>query len=69
MLDTTTDLKSLLSDPDLIETRAYLAGEWTAGQGDKTFDVVNPARGDIIASVADVDRAQIAAAIDASSSS
>src|SRR6056297_3168732 len=63
MLDTITDLKSLLSDPDLLETRAYLAGDWAEGRDGATFDVVNPARGDVIASVADIDRAQIAEAI------
>ena len=64
MLDTTTDLKGLLNDPSLLETRAYLAGEWV--QSDKTFDVANPARGDVIAKVSDVDRAAVADAIAAS---
>ncbi|MGR3569449.1 MAG: aldehyde dehydrogenase family protein, partial [Pseudooceanicola nanhaiensis] len=64
MLDSTTDLKSLLKDPSLLVEAAYLAGEWV--QGDEgTFDVVNPARGDVIAKVADLSRGQIAKAIDA----
>jgi len=63
MLDQTTDLKSLLKDPSLLVEAAYLAGEWV--QGDEgTFDVTNPARGDVIAKVADLSRAQIADAID-----
>ncbi|OWU86187.1 succinate-semialdehyde dehydrogenase [Oceanicola sp. 22II-s10i] len=63
MLDSTTDLKSLLKDPSLLVEAAYLAGEWV--QGDEgTFDVTNPARGDVIARVADLSRAQIATAID-----
>jgi succinate-semialdehyde dehydrogenase / glutarate-semialdehyde dehydrogenase len=63
MLDSTTDLKTLLKDPTLLVEAAYLAGEWV--QGDEgTFDVVNPARGDVIAKVADLSRAQIADAID-----
>ncbi|WP_264211375.1 NAD-dependent succinate-semialdehyde dehydrogenase [Leisingera thetidis] len=61
MLDATTDLKSLLKDPSLLETRAYIGGEFVDGEG--TFDVTNPARGDVIAQVADVSRAQAAGAI------
>ncbi|UWQ41870.1 NAD-dependent succinate-semialdehyde dehydrogenase [Leisingera aquaemixtae] len=61
MLDATTDLKSLLKDPSLLETRAYIGGQFVEGEG--TFDVTNPARGDVIAKVADVSRAQVAGAI------
>lgn len=57
-----TDLKSLLKDPSLLETRAYVNGAWVAGDNG-TFDVLNPARGDVIAQVADLSRAQVAAAI------
>ncbi len=64
MLDQTTDLRSLLKDPDLLATKAYLAGEWTEGTGGRTFEVTNPARGDVITQVADIDRAQTAAVID-----
>ncbi|HBT03041.1 MAG TPA: succinate-semialdehyde dehydrogenase (NADP(+)), partial [Citreicella sp.] len=64
MLDQTTNLAGLLKDPSLLETRAYVNGTWT--DGDKgTFDVRNPARGDVIAEVADLSRAQVAKAIDA----
>ena len=62
MLDATTDLKSLLKDPTLLETRAYINGEWVEGENG-TFDVTNPARGDVVASVADVTRAQVGGAI------
>ena len=58
-----TDLKSLLTDPSLLETRAYINGAWV--EGDTTFDVINPARGDVVAQVADLSRAQVAEAIDA----
>ncbi|MEL7098130.1 MAG: NAD-dependent succinate-semialdehyde dehydrogenase [Pseudomonadota bacterium] len=64
MLDTTTDLKSMLKDPTLLETRAYVNGAWVDG-ADGTFDVTNPARGDVIAQVADLSRAEVSAAIDA----
>ena len=62
MLDTVTNLKSLLSDPTLLETRAYIGGAWVDGENG-TFAVTNPARGDVIADVADLSRAQVAGAI------
>ncbi|MDW4498982.1 NAD-dependent succinate-semialdehyde dehydrogenase [Sulfitobacter sp. D35] len=62
MLDASTDLKSLLKDPSLLETRAYVGGAWVEGEKG-TFDVTNPARGDVIAQVADLSRAQVAGAI------
>ncbi|GIT87469.1 NAD-dependent succinate-semialdehyde dehydrogenase [Roseobacter sp. OBYS 0001] len=57
-----TNLKSLLKDPSLLETRAYVDGAWIDGENG-TFDVTNPARGDVIAQVADLSRAQVAKAI------
>ncbi|WP_108836658.1 NAD-dependent succinate-semialdehyde dehydrogenase [Tateyamaria sp. Alg231-49] len=64
MLDQNTDLKSMLKDPTLLEARAYVNGAWV--DGDKgTFDVTNPARGDVVAQVADLSREQVADAIGA----
>ncbi|MTE00080.1 succinate-semialdehyde dehydrogenase [Paracoccus sp. YIM 132242] len=60
-----TDLKTLLRDPSLLETRAFVAGEWVDAADGATFDVINPARGDVIARVADMDRADAALAIQA----
>ena len=60
-----TDLKSLLRDPSLLETRAFIAGEWVDADDGATFEVTNPARGDVIAHVADLGRAETARAIDA----
>lgn len=57
----TTQLK--LNDPTLLETRGYVNGTWITK--DKTFDVKNPATGDVIATVADLDVADTATAIDA----
>jgi len=57
----TTDLKSLLKDPTLLAEKAYVNGEWVSGSG--TFEVRNPARGDVIANMADLSRAQVAEAI------
>ncbi len=62
MLDATTDLKSLLKDPSLLVTKGYVNGQWVEGDGG-TFDVTNPARGDVVAEVADLSRAQAAEAI------
>ncbi|NOD65499.1 MULTISPECIES: NAD-dependent succinate-semialdehyde dehydrogenase [unclassified Ruegeria] len=62
MLDATTDLKSLLKNPDLLATRAYIGGQWVDGDNG-TFEVTNPARGDVVAEVTDVSRAQVAGAI------
>ena len=65
MLDTNTDLSKLLKDPDLLATKAYLGGEWRDADSGATFPVKNPARGDVIAEVADLTRAETARAIDA----
>ena len=65
MLDTQTNLTAHLKDPSLLETRAYIAGEWTDADDGATFEVSNPARGDVIANVADVTRAETVRAIDA----
>jgi succinate-semialdehyde dehydrogenase / glutarate-semialdehyde dehydrogenase len=62
MLDATTDLKSLLKDPSLLVAKAYIGGKWVDGDNG-TFAVTNPARGDVIAEVADLSRAQVAGAI------
>ena len=63
-----TNLRSLLKDPTLLMEKAYVAGEWVDADDGETFDVVNPARGDVVAevpnlSVADAQRAIEAAAI------
>ncbi len=47
----------------MLDTVAYLAGEWVDAQGGRTFAVQNPARGDVIAEVADIGRAQLRHAI------
>ena len=64
MLDTQTDLHARLADPGLLRTKAFLGGVWSDG-ANGTFDVTNPARGDVIAAVADLSRAQVAQAISA----
>ena len=59
----TTNLQSLLKDPTLLATQGYLAGDWVDGEDGATFAVTNPARGDVVANVADFSRAQTAQAI------
>jgi succinate-semialdehyde dehydrogenase / glutarate-semialdehyde dehydrogenase len=63
MLDTVTDLRSILADPSLLETRGYVAGQWINADDGTTFPVTNPARGDVIAHVANLGRAEAARAI------
>ncbi|GGH61180.1 succinate-semialdehyde dehydrogenase [Frigidibacter albus] len=63
MLDSVTDLRALLKDPSLLATKAYVAGAWIDADDGSTFDVTNPARGDVICSVPDLGRAETARAI------
>ncbi len=63
MLDQKTDLASQLKRPDLLCQQAFLAGEWVDAKSGKTIDVVNPARGDVIATVPDLSREEIKIAI------
>jgi len=61
MGDTRSDLLAMLKDPSLLAEQAYLAGEWVDGY--QTFEVTNPARGDVLANVADCSVAQVSEAI------
>ena len=63
MLDETTDLRSMLDRADLLCEKAFVSGAWVDAKDSKTFDVTNPARGDVIAKVADLSRAEISDAI------
>ncbi|WP_435259966.1 NAD-dependent succinate-semialdehyde dehydrogenase [Thioclava sp. FR2] len=65
MLDSVTNLASLLKDPSLLCTKAYVAGEWVDADDGTTFAVTNPARGDDICHVPNLGRAETARAIDA----
>lgn len=56
-------MKLDLSDPSLLETRAFVGGEWVRGK--KTSPITNPATGEIVAEVADMDAEDVARAIDA----
>ncbi|MEM7439939.1 MAG: NAD-dependent succinate-semialdehyde dehydrogenase [Pseudomonadota bacterium] len=65
MLDDATNLASLLNDPSLLCDKAYVAGEWVDADDGATFDVTNPARGDVLVSLPDLGMAEIKRAIDA----
>lgn len=58
-----SSLRDLLSDPDLLQSQAYVNGAWVDGSAG-TFDVANPSTGDVIAQVADLSRADVAIAIE-----
>ncbi|OYX43607.1 MAG: succinate-semialdehyde dehydrogenase (NADP(+)) [Rhodobacterales bacterium 32-67-9] len=63
MLDSVTDLRSRLKDPSLLVTQAYVAGQWVDADDGATFPVTNPARGDVICTVPDLSRTEVARAI------
>jgi len=63
MLDTHDGLRARLGDPDLLATRAFLAGDRVAADDGATFAVTNPANGAVIAEVAHLGRAEAARAI------
>ncbi|HEY0897852.1 MAG TPA: NAD-dependent succinate-semialdehyde dehydrogenase [Sphingobacteriaceae bacterium] len=50
---------------NLIRSQAYINGEWNDARSRKTFPVYNPATGEVITSVADLDREDTHRAIDA----
>ncbi len=53
-----------LSDPTLLRTQAYIGGEWVDADSGATFDVTDPATGDVIASVADLGVEETRRAVD-----
>ena len=54
-----------LADPELLRADAYVDGAWTAAGGGQRFAVTNPATGEQLAEVADLDAADARAAIEA----
>ncbi|WP_207431452.1 NAD-dependent succinate-semialdehyde dehydrogenase [Sabulibacter ruber] len=50
---------------NLIRTEAYVNGQWTKAASGKTFDVINPATGEVIAAVPDMNREDVRQAINA----
>lgn len=59
-------LVAKLNDPSLAVTKAFVAGEWLErSQSGKTFDVTNPATGELIATLPDFTRMEARRAISA----
>lgn len=52
-----------LNRPELLESRAFIGGDWVGGE--RQSDVIDPATGDIIAQVADLSVTEMRHAIDA----
>jgi len=63
---TNKPLAEMLKNPDLLVSAAFVGGEWIkTAPGGKTFDVLNPSTGDIIATLPDLSVAETKTAIDA----
>lgn len=56
-------MKLQLNDSSLLQTQAFINGEWVDGDSKETFDVLNPATGDLLAKVSSVGQAETARAI------
>ncbi|ALV26076.1 NAD-dependent succinate-semialdehyde dehydrogenase [Pannonibacter phragmitetus] len=61
-----TSLLSRLKDASLVTGKAYINGSWrSASESGATFEVTNPANGEVIATLPDMGREETAQAIDA----
>ncbi|PWE55696.1 succinate-semialdehyde dehydrogenase (NADP(+)) [Metarhizobium album] len=59
-------LSSKLKDPSLAPDKALVGGQWlAASESGKTFEVTNPANGDVIAVLPDLGKVEVSKAIDA----
>lgn len=54
-----------MNENKLVQSKAYVNGHWVEAASAKTFEVTNPATGDIISKVPDMDREDVRNAIDA----
>jgi aldehyde dehydrogenase (NAD+) len=54
-----------ISRPTIRQTLCFIGGEWIPAQSGKTFDTHHPATGEVIASVAEGDVGDVAAAVEA----
>ncbi|NTJ66449.1 NAD-dependent succinate-semialdehyde dehydrogenase [Agrobacterium rhizogenes] len=62
---TTAMTKHVPFSSRFLRAAGYINGAWTAGEATKTFDVINPATGEVLASLPDMGAAETTAAIDA----
>jgi succinate-semialdehyde dehydrogenase/glutarate-semialdehyde dehydrogenase len=63
-MTTTYTTSDQLATNSLIRTQSYVNGEWVNAASGETFEVIDPATGDVIASVPDMGQADVRAAID-----
>ncbi|MFN3506802.1 MAG: NAD-dependent succinate-semialdehyde dehydrogenase [Allorhizobium sp.] len=62
-------LTDKLKDPTLATDKSLVGNDWlAASQSGKTFEVINPANGEVIAVLPDLNKAEVALAIDAAHS-
>ena len=54
-----------LKNSKLLRDRAYINGQWVSALSGKTFDVINPANGEHLTSVPDMDDSDTRVAIEA----
>lgn len=54
-----------MNEDNFIKTQAFVNGKWVSARTGKTFEVTNPATGEVIASIADMNREDVKEAIDA----
>ncbi|MGY5800718.1 NAD-dependent succinate-semialdehyde dehydrogenase [Rhizobium sp. LEGMi12c] len=62
---TTAMTKHVPFSSRFLRAAGYINGAWTTGGATKTFDVINPATGEVLASLPDMGAAETTAAIDA----
>ncbi len=62
---TTAMTKHVPFSSRLLRAAGYINGTWTGGGATKTFDVINPATGEVLASLPDMGAGETTAAIDA----
>ena len=60
-------MKEQLSDPGLLQTQAFINGQWVDASDGAMLDITNPATGEVITSVAKVGATETAAAVQAAS--
>lgn len=60
-----SNLVSKLADPTLLVEKAYVNGQWISADDGSTFDVSNPATGEVLAAVPNLSAAEVNRAIEA----
>ena len=56
-------MKEQLSDPGLLQTQAFINGQWVDAVDGAMLDITNPATGEVIASVAKVGATETAVSV------